>query len=121
MAGDPKGTLKPTQTAALLIGSQNLFAAFPWIGMRAGMVTALPLTGSAKIFLLAIGSTPMAHEPLAPAVGTLNRDRDHVIFLLSTDSCALTLPHHSLVAHYRRMVRTVPRGIFSPFSGLCER
>jgi hypothetical protein len=44
------------------------------------MVPALPLARSAEIFLLAVGSTPIAHQRISATVGTLNRHRYHVTF-----------------------------------------
>jgi hypothetical protein len=52
------------------------------------MFPALPLTRSAEIFLLPIGSTTIVDQPITAAVGTMNRDRYHVTFLLSNDSCS---------------------------------
>jgi hypothetical protein len=55
------------------------------------MFPALPLTRSAEIFLLPIGSTTVVYQRIASAVGTMNRDRYHTTFHLSPVSCLYSL------------------------------
>jgi len=56
--------------------------------MWGGMVPALPLTRSAELFLLPVGSTTIVYQPIAAAMGTMNRDGYHETFHLSKDSCS---------------------------------
>ena len=60
--------------------------------MRGWMFSALPLTRSAEIFLLAVGSMPIAHQRITAAVGTLNCHRYHVTFLFQSIPFLPTTP-----------------------------
>ena len=55
------------------------------------MFPTLPLTRSAEVFLFPIGSTTVVYQRIASAVGTLNRDRYHATFHLSSVSCSYSL------------------------------
>jgi len=44
----------------------------------------LPLTCSAEIFLLPVGSTAIIHQRITPTMQTMNRDCDHETLNFST-------------------------------------
>jgi hypothetical protein len=59
-ARDPKGACEAPQTAALLIGMQNLLATSFGIGVGSGILAAAMATGMTAIFLFAVGGMPIA-------------------------------------------------------------
>ncbi len=76
-ARDAKGAGEAPQTAAFLIGIQDLLTARLWIGVGSGILTALPSAGTAAIELFAIGSMTIAHQSLALTVRTVKGDCYH--------------------------------------------
>ena len=62
---ETEGACEATETAAFLIGMQDLLAARLWIGVGSGILTTLPSAGTAAIELFAIGSMTIAHQSIA--------------------------------------------------------
>jgi hypothetical protein len=70
-ARDPKRTGEATQTAAFLVGVQNLLAASFWIGMGSRVLATLTSTGVTTIQLFPIGGMTIAYESVALTVRTV--------------------------------------------------
>jgi len=64
-ARDPKGACEAAETAAFLIGMQDLPAECFGIGVGSRILTALPSAGTAAIELFAIGGVTIAHQRVA--------------------------------------------------------
>jgi hypothetical protein len=84
LARDPKRPLQPVQAPALFLCPEELFTTFLRVGMRGCMCSALPLTGTAELFLLPIERSTVAYKCIALTIRTLNGDRYHGILPLST-------------------------------------
>ncbi len=67
--------------------------------MRSRIFSALSMTGTAELFLLAVGGPAIAHQGITRAMRTINRDGDHDTLNFSTQRYP-TLPYHSLFHYY---------------------
>jgi len=80
-ARNPEGAGEAAETAAFLVGVQNLFAASWLIGVGSRVLTALPSAGSTAIQLFAIGGMSIAYQSLTLTMRAVNSDNDHERFL----------------------------------------
>ena len=96
-ARDAKGAREATETAAFLIGMQDLLAARLWIGVGSGILTALPSASTAAIELFAIGGMTIAHQSIALTVRAVNGDGDHERLLFFENGLTFTVYHILLI------------------------
>jgi hypothetical protein len=75
-------SFQATQTAALFIGTEDLFSTFFRIGMGWRILPTLFLTGTTEIVLLPVGRSTVPHKRVALAMWTMNDDGDHGTFNL---------------------------------------
>ncbi len=92
-ARDTKGARKTAQTAAFLIGVQDLFAAVFWVDVGSRILAAATPTGVTAILLFPVRGMPVAHESLTATMRTVKGDGDQgvLLFFISTMSSESTI------------------------------
>jgi hypothetical protein len=77
VARNPEGTGKTSERGAVLVSAKDFLAPLRRIGVRAGILAALPATVMAEVLLFAIGSLAVLEDILAVAVVTGNNLSNH--------------------------------------------